>query len=119
MMRTLTATHAARDARTRRDRPPPPRLARRLSFSNAIATLLERTFLRLMGRNTSGEIRPNGPGHDIYLKEQFAQDSQNPFSAYDTYTAITIPHTAVVLLPADAVGELPLTLSITEADING
>lgn len=72
-----------------------------------------------MGRMITGEIRPNGPGHDLYFKEQFAQDSQYPFDGYDRYTAVAIPDTAVVLLPMNSLDDLPLTLSITERDIDG
>lgn len=67
----------------------------------------------------TGEIRPNGPGHDLYLVEQFAQDSLYPFEDYDQYRAVAVPETAVVLLPERFVEDLPVTLTISQEDING
>lgn len=73
-----------------------------------------------MGRSCTGEIRQNGPGHDLYFKSTFAQDTTNPFEGGDGYTALTLPGMGVLLLTESAVEqELPLDVTVTEADFDG
>jgi hypothetical protein len=70
-----------------------------------------------MVRTCRGELRPNGPGLDLYLKEKLVQYGELPFEGGDEYTAVSFPDEAVVLVPDDVHDDLPIKLEITEADL--
>lgn len=68
----------------------------------------------------TSEVRANGPGLDLYLRERFAQDSLCPFEPGDQYLAAILPHEAIILVPIvatnppDVAPDLPLTLTETD-----
>lgn len=65
----------------------------------------------------TSEVRGNGPGLDLYLRERFAQDSLCPFEPGDQYLAAILPHEAIVLVPVvatnpvDVEPDLPMTVT--------
>lgn len=121
------------------DRPPPPRSAPAVSFSNTIRTTCEPAETRIFTHNTNHarpatatasrhdrregrpvtlldarDTRAHGSGVDLYLTDRMARDSTFPFEPGATVVCQTVPNQAVVILPANTKLRYPVELTLRE-----